>query len=707
MRKPRNCSKTMSPPRKSATPGTVAALDPFKAEAEAKRLRAEISRHDIAYHQNDAPDIADADYDALKRRLEAIEEKFPHLATADSPTKKVGAAPLKEFAKVRHAVPMLSLANSFDDEDVTDFVARVRKFLLLPDSAPLEILAEPKIDGLSCSLRYEDGRLVQAATRGDGEEGEDVTQNVRTISSIPDMLPNDAPPVLEVRGEVYMTRADFAALNAAQLERGEKVFANPRNGAAGSLRQLDAGITARRPLRFFGYALGDVSSPIAATQEGIRQQLRKWGFETPTPATVAPDAGGLIAFHKKVYGERPDIPYDLDGVVYKVNSLEYQKRLGYISRSPRWATAHKFPAEQAETTVNDIIIQVGRTGVLTPVAELAPVNVGGVIVSRATLHNQDELARKDIRVGDHVIIQRAGDVIPQVVRSLTDKRSENSVPFAFPAICPECGSIALREEDEAATRCTGGLVCPAQAVERLRHFVSKHAFDIDGLGERIIKEFWDEGILRAPADIFRIAQHAESLKTRDGWGELSVGNLLEAIEARRSIGLDRFIYALGIRQVGQATARKLALHYETLPHLLHEMATMLDVDSPARQHLLSIDDIGPAVAEDVIAFFAEPQNKQVLADLQAELAIQPFTRPAVTESAVTGKTVVFTGTLSKMSRDEAKAQAEALGAKVAGSVSKNTQFLVAGEDAGSKLKKATELGVTVLTEDEWIALVRG
>jgi len=695
----------MSPPRKSAKPGTVAALNVFEAEAEATRLRADIARHDIAYHQNDAPEISDADYDALKRRLEAIEEKFPHLATADSPTKKVGAAPLKEFAKVRHAVPMLSLANSFDDEDVTDFVTRVRKFLLLPDATPLEVLAEPKIDGLSCSLRYENHKLVQAATRGDGEEGEDVTQNVRTIASIPQTLPKDAPAVLEVRGEVYMTRADFAALNAAQQERGEKIFANPRNGAAGSLRQLDAGITARRPLRFFGYALGETSAPISTTQEGIRQQLRKWGFDTPTPATVAPDAEELLAFHKKVYAERPDIPYDLDGVVYKVNSLEYQKRLGFISRSPRWATAHKFPAEQAETIVGNIIIQVGRTGVLTPVAELAPVNVGGVIVSRATLHNQDELARKDIRVGDHVIIQRAGDVIPQVVRSLTEKRNDNSAPFIFPTICPECGSVAVREEDEAATRCTGGLICPAQAVERLRHFVSKYAFDIDGLGERIIKEFWDDCILRTPGDIFRIKQHADALKTREGWGELSVKNLLDAIEERRTIPLDRFIYALGIRQVGQATAKKLALNYETLAHLLQETATMLDADSPARQHLLAIDDIGPAVAEDIIAFFTEPQNKDVLADLQAELTIQPFTRPKVTESAVTGKTVVFTGTLSKMSRDEAKAQAEALGAKVAGSVSKNTQFLIAGEDAGSKLKKATELGVAVLTEDEWLALV--
>ncbi len=692
-------------PTRKKISGTVASLNVFEAEAEATQLRKEIARHDIAYHQKDAPEISDADYDKLKRRLEAIEEKFPHLATADSPTKKVGAAPLKEFSKVRHAVPMLSLSNAFADEDVIDFVTRVRKFLLLPDSAELEVLAEPKIDGLSCSLRYENRKLVQAATRGDGEEGEDVTQNVRTIKSIPDTLPSGAPDVLEVRGEVYMTRADFAKLNEAQAEADEKVFANPRNGAAGSLRQLDPGITAKRPLRFFGYALGETSTPIAETQDGIRKKLSSWGFEVPTPSIVAPDAKGLLAFHEKVYSTRPDIPYDLDGIVYKVNRLDYQQRLGFVSRSPRWATAHKFPAEQAETVINDIIIQVGRTGTLTPVAELAPVNVGGVMVSRATLHNADEIIRKDVRVGDHIIIQRAGDVIPQVVRSLADKRPKNSKPFIFPTKCPECGSDAVREEEEVATRCTGGLICPAQAVERLKHFVSRHAFDIEGLGERIIKEFWDEKLLGGPGDIFRLRQHEDALKTREGWGDLSVKNLLEAIEERRTIGLDRFIYALGIRQVGQATAKKLALHYESLKKLLAEMQSAYEPASPAAANLLAIEDIGPSVAEDIIAFFHEKHNKTVLADLQAELTVTDFIRPAAVDSKVAGKTVVFTGTLSKMGREEAKTRAESLGAKVAGSVSKNTDYLIAGEDAGSKLKKATELGVTVLSEDDWLALI--
>jgi len=693
----------MSPPRKNPKDQLVAGLNPITAEVEAKRLRAEIARHDIAYHQQDAPEISDADYDALKRRLEAIEEKFPLLAAPDSPTRKVGAAPLREFAKVRHAVPMLSLSNAFSDEDVTDFVARVRKFLQIPDEKPLEILAEPKIDGLSCSLRYEKGRLVQASTRGDGEEGEDVTQNVRTIATIPQTLPRGVPDILEVRGEVYMTRADFAALNKAQEAAGDKIFANPRNGAAGSLRQLDASVTARRPLRFFGYALGEVSAPIAETQKGIRDALKSFGFDVPLPSFVAPNAKELLEFHHEVYTARPDIPYDLDGVVYKVDSLEYQRRLGFVSRAPRWATAHKFPAEQAETVINDIIIQVGRTGTLTPVAELEPVTVGGVVVSRVTLHNKDEVERKGAYKGARVVIQRAGDVIPQVVRVLN---ADPDKSFVFPDKCPECGSDAVQEEDEVAIRCTGGLICPAQAVERLRHFVSKYAFDIDGLGERIIKEFWDEGLLKSPGDIFRLKNHAEALKVREGWGELSVRNLLEAIEERRRIGLDRFVYALGIRQVGQATARKLALHYESLEKLIAAMREAEDHNAPAYHILLSIEDIGPAVAEDIIAFFAEKHNQQVLADLRSELDVQDYQRPAITETKVTGKTVVFTGTLSRMGREEAKVQAESLGAKVGNSVSKKTDYLVAGADAGSKLKKAEELGVTVLSEDDWLELIK-
>lgn len=689
------------PPKKSKAPAADT-LNPMEATLEADTLRRQLKRHDKAYHQKDAPEISDAEYDALKNRLREIEAAFPNLVTPDSPTQTVGYAPLREFKKIRHAVPMLSLSNSFADEDVTDFVDRVRKFLLIPDTQKVEVLAEPKIDGLSCSLRYESGQLVYAATRGDGEEGEDVTENVKTIKSVPQSLPKGVPDVLEVRGEIYMTREDFQKLNKAQEEAGDKIFANPRNGAAGSLRQLDVRITAKRPLRFYGYALGEVSAPFAETQDGIRKKLENWGFDVPVPTTVAGSAAELLAFHEQVYHTRPEIPYDIDGVVYKVNDLDYQKRLGFISRSPRWATAHKFPAEQAETILKKISIQVGRTGVLTPVAELEPVNVGGVIVSRATLHNEDEIGRKGVYEGARIIIQRAGDVIPQVVRVVNTQPDK---VFKFPATCPECGSLAVREEDEAATRCTGGLVCPAQAVERLKHFVSKYAFDIEGLGEKIIKEFWDEGIIKMPGDIFRLEKHAEALKTREGWGELSVKNLLAAVEERRSIGLDRFIYALGIRQVGQATARKLALHYSSLENLLAQMKDAQDHSSAAYHALDDIGDIGASMAEDIVAFFAEKHNLDVIHDLKKELNVKDFERPKTVESAVTGKTVVFTGKLTKMGRDEAKAQAESLGAKVAGAVSKNTDYLIAGEDAGSKMKKAAELGVKVLTEDEWLALI--
>ena len=693
----------MSPPRKKEKAASVSGMSALEAATEASDLRAQLKYHDIQYHQKDAPEISDAEYDKLKHRLIDIETAFPELITPDSPTQTVGAKPLKEFAKVRHAVPMLSLSNSFGDEDVTDFVERIHKFLNIPQTTEIEVLAEPKIDGLSCSLRYEHGKLVQAATRGDGEEGEDVTQNVRTIKSVPQTLPKDVPDVLEVRGEIYMTRADFQKLNKAQEEAGDKVFANPRNGAAGSIRQLDSSITAKRPLRFFGYALGEVSKPVADTQEGIRKKLAAWGFEVPRPVKTVTSAAELLKFHHSVYEERPDIAYDLDGIVYKVNSLEYQKRLGFVSRSPRWATAHKFPAEQAETIINKIIVQVGRTGTLTPVAELEPINVGGVMVARATLHNEDEIGRKGVYEGARIIIQRAGDVIPQVVRVVNPNPKKL---FKFPDKCPECGSKAVREEDEAATRCTGGLICPAQAVERLKHFVSRLAFDIEGLGDKIIKEFWDEKIIQTPGDIFRLEKHAEALKEREGWGELSVTKLLDSIEKRRTIGLDRFVYALGIRQVGQATARKLALNYESLGNLLRQMKDAKDREGAAYQQLLAIEDIGPAVAEDIVAFFAEKHNQDVLHDLQKELTIKDFERPKSVNSPVTGKTVVFTGKLARMGREEAKSHAESLGAKVAGSVSKNTDYLVAGEDAGSKLKKAAELGVKTLTEDEWLELTK-
>ncbi|MBU6474515.1 MAG: NAD-dependent DNA ligase LigA [Alphaproteobacteria bacterium] len=695
----------MSPKKKNQFP-PVAGLNVLEAGAEAAQLRREIKRHDILYHQKDAPEISDAAYDALRKRLENIETAFPALATQDSPTHKVGAKPAREFAKVKHAVPMLSLANAFSAEDVDDFVARVRKFLRLSDDEKLEILAEPKIDGLSCSLRYENGVFTQAATRGDGEEGEDVTANVKTIKSIPQKLPKGVPEILEVRGEIYMTRADFEKLNKEQAKNEDKVFANPRNAAAGSLRQLDPNITAERPLKFFGYALGEISSPIAETQEGIRKKLTQWGFDVPEPEALLDTPEKIVSFHAKTYEARPKIKYDLDGVVYKLNDLEYQRRLGFISRSPRWAVAHKFPAEQAETILRKITVQVGRTGTLTPVAELEPINVGGVMVSRATLHNEDELQRKDVREGDYVIIQRAGDVIPQVVKSLAEKRTRGSKPFVFPDHCPECGSLAVREEGEVARRCTGGLVCPAQAVERLKHFASRSAFDIEGLGDKIIQSFWEEKMIRTPADIFRLEKYAADLKEREGWGELSVKNLLDAIEQRRTISLDRFIYALGIRQVGQATAKKLAQRYGSIDHLLDQMKQCENRESEAFQALLEIDDVGPSVAEDLVDFFSERRNRKAVNDLQRELTIEDYVAAKTRASAVTGKTVVFTGKLVTMGREEAKAQAESLGAKVAGGVSKNTDYVVAGEDAGSKLKKAAELGVKVLSEEEWQALVK-
>jgi DNA ligase (NAD+) len=599
---------------------------------------------------------------------------------------------------------MLSLANAFSEGDVTDFVERIRKFLNLNKEDDLEFLAEQKIDGLSCSLRYEDGILVVAATRGDGQEGEDITANVRTIGDIPQTLPKTSPKILEVRGEIYMRRDDFMRLNVEQEKRGEKIFANPRNAAAGSVRQLDSSVTAARPLRFFGYALGEVSTPIAQTQEGIRDKFSEWGFAQAMPQARCLSVHDIMRYYSEIERSRPDLPYDIDGVVYKVNRLDYQERLGFVSRAPRWAIAHKFPAEKAVTILKEIVVQVGRTGALTPVAELEPITVGGVVVARATLHNEDEVVRKDVRVGDHVVIQRAGDVIPQVVEVLLEKRQPDSHPFVFPLVCPACGSHAVREEGEVVRRCTGGLICPAQAVERLKHFVSRNAFDIEGLGAKIIEEFWNEGLIKNPADIFTIEEKNRNsltpLKNREGWGDLSVKNLFESINKRRSISLDRFIYALGIRQVGEATAKKLAAEYHTLDELLGKM----EQGDSVLPELIAIEDIGAAVAGDILAFFAEDHNRTVIKDLLKQIEVEPYEPVRMSETPVSGKTVVFTGTLTHMTRSEAKARAERLGAKVAGSVSKKTNYVVAGEDAGSKLAAARELGVQVLSEEEWLSL---
>ena len=698
------------PPPADAARKPVEELSEDEAAAELERLAREIAHHDRLYYQRDAPEVSDADYDALRVRNEAIEAHFPHLKRADSPSDRLGAAPSSGFKKVRHSVSMLSLANAFGEEEVSDFLARIARFLDLGE--PPEILAEPKIDGLSCALLYDEGKLRLAATRGDGTTGEDITANVRTIDEIPETLQGRGwPRILEVRGEVYMRRADFAAFNRRQEETDSKVFANPRNAAAGSLRQLDPTITAQRPLRFFAYAWGRISEPLGATMAEARGRLRSWGFPVTEPAELCTSLDGLLAYYRQLLSQRPELPFDIDGLVYKVNRLDLQQRLGFISRAPRWAIAHKFPAEKAETILREITIQVGRTGALTPVAILEPITVGGVVVSRATLHNEDEIKRKDAREGDHVIIQRAGDVIPQVVAVVPERRPAASKPYVFPETCPECGSHAVREPDEVVRRCSGGLICPAQAVERLKHFVSRHAFDIEGLGDKQVKFLFESERIRTPGDIFRLqatnGQGVAPLSEQPGWGELSAENLFRAIDTRRRISLDRFIYALGIRHIGRENARVLARYYATIDHLREALAKAQTSESEAYQELIGIDGIGPKVADSLLAFFAEPHNLEVLHDLTNTLEIEDLVLADTSGSPVAGKTVVFTGKLEALTRDEAKARAETLGAKVAGSVSRNTDFLVAGPGAGSKAKKAEELGVRILSEEEWLELVGG
>ncbi len=695
----------MTPPALTTRDIAVADLTEKQAKAELQSLAKVIGEHDVAYYTQDAPNVSDAEYDALRQRNEAIEKRFPDLVRADSPSKRVGAAAGSGFKKVNHAVPMLSLGNAFADEDVTDFVERIRRFLDLAEDEKVEMLVEPKIDGLSFSARYERGRLAVAATRGDGSIGEDITANIRTIKEIPDFIMGDVPKVIEIRGEVYMTKSDFQAMNERQAVAGGKIFANPRNAAAGSLRQLDSKITAQRPLKAFTYAWGAVEGAMTwTTQWEFVQRLKAWGFPVNPRAVVRDSVAAMLKEYQTLGGDRAGLAYDIDGIVYKVNRLDWQKRLGFVSRAPRWAIAHKFSAEQAETQLENIEIQVGRTGALTPVAHLTPVNVGGVMVSRATLHNEDEIARKDIRIGDTVVIQRAGDVIPQVVEVKLDRRPKTSKAFAFPRKCPVCGSLAVREEDAAVTRCTGGLVCPAQAVERLRHFVSREAFDIEGLGEKNIEAFFADEIVRSPADLFKLKR--DRLAGREGWGDKSIDNLLAAVERRRVISLERFIFALGIPQVGQATARLLAHHYGSLDAWEQAMMAAKNEESDAFRELTSIEQIGPSVATDLIGFFAEKHNRDVLAALRkAGVTAEDFVRPDTSHSPIAGKTVVFTGTLEKMGRNEAKAQAQALGAKVAGSVSKKTDYVVAGPGAGSKLKDAAALGVKVLTEDEYLALI--
>lgn len=701
----------MNPSQDGGRP--IEAFSAEEAKAEMERLALELDEHDRRYHQEDAPTISDAAYDALRCRLALFASRYPDLAAIDGFLNGVGAKPAERFGKVQHRVPMLSLDNAFTDTDVADFLRGLRRFLRWPDGEDLVLTAEPKIDGLSASLRYEDGQFVLGATRGDGREGEDVTANLRTLADLPTKL-SGAPAVLEVRGEVYMEKAAFTAMNAKLLGDGAAVYVNPRNAAAGSLRQLDPLVTAARPLRFFAHGWGELSEPLAESQSAAMARLAALGFPVNPLLRRCNSLDALLAAYAEIGAARPSLPYEIDGVVYKVYSQELQQRLGFASRSPRWALAHKYAPEQAQTVLEAIEIQVGRTGALTPVAKLRPVFVGGVTVSNATLHNEDEILRKDVRAGDTVIVQRAGDVIPQIVAPVLSLRPLHATVFQFPTQCPACGAEAVRETDpesgetDAVRRCTAGLACPAQAVERLKHFVSRRALDIEGLGEKQIEAFYTEGWVRQPADLFRLPQRVRSgaidLIGRDGYAQTSVANLLASIEARRTPGLERFTFALGIRHVGETIAQVLARHFGTWQALRAAGEAAASGDADALADLEAVDRIGPIKAAAICRFFAEPQNRSVLDALEAAgVDPMPAAQP-LANSSVAGKTIVFTGSLEKMTRDEAKARAAALGAKVAGSVSRKTDLVVAGPGAGSKLKEAAALGITIIDEDTWIEL---
>lgn len=685
-------------------------LTEAEAKDELKHLAEVIAYHDRLYYLNDEPEISDAEYDELRVRNQAIEERFPHLIREDSPSLRVGAPLTGPFRKVQHRKPMLSLDNGFEDQDVFDFIDRIRRFLNIPVETPIEIVAEPKIDGLSATLDYQRGDFSLGATRGDGTEGEDITVNLRTLKDIPGQVnAPDFPRATEIRGEVYMRHEDFIHMNEERLQKNEPIFANPRNAAAGSVRQLDPRITAKRPLKFFAYSCDDYAPFPVETHWEFLEKLKSWGFVVNPLARLCKSAEELLAYYHELEAGRSTLPYDIDGIVYKVNRIDFQNRMGFSTRAPRWALAHKFPAQQAQTRLNDIFIQVGRTGTLTPVANLEPVTVGGVVVSRASLHNEDEIARKDIRVGDTVIIQRAGDVIPQVVQVILEKRPTDSKPFDFPHTCPVCGSHAIRLPGEVARKCIGGLICPDQAALRLRHFVSKDAFDIDGFGSKHVDAFYKEGLIKYPQDIFTLEIRDKAslrpLRLREGWGGLSAQNLFNAITTRRQISLHRFIYSLGIPQIGQATAKLLARHYVTYASWKEAMIKAKNPESQAFLDLISIDGVGPSMTEDLVAFFDEPHNLEVLGALLNEITVLDEELPQVGSSPFANKTIVFTGSLEHMTRSEAKVKAEALGAKVASAVSAKTDYVVIGADPGSKAKAAQELGVTILTEQEWLKML--
>lgn len=684
----------------------VSALTDLEAAAELAFLAKRMAELDKAYYQADDPLVSDAEYDALKRRNEAIEARFPHLVRADSPSKKVGAKASEDFAKVTHSVPMLSLGNIFSTDEIFEFSNRIRRFLGLDDDAELAFMAEPKLDGLSFSALYVNGEFVRGATRGDGSVGEDITENLKQIKDLPlKLVGNDIPERLDIRGEVIMNKADFFALNDEQTAAGKKPFANPRNAAAGSLRQLDPRITGRRRLSLFGYTFGETSAEPWDSQDAFLQKIRSWGFPVNPEVRLCKTAQELADFFENLADKRPNLPYDIDGAVYKVNRRDWQERLGFVARAPRWAIAHKFPAEQAQTKLENIRIQVGRTGALTPVADLTPVNVGGVMVSHATLHNEDELKRKDIRIGDTVVIQRAGDVIPQVVRVVSEKRPADSVPFEFPTVCPVCGAHVVRDPDEAVQRCSGGLVCPAQAVESLKHFVSRDALNIEGLGAKNMAFFFDRGWIKTPSDVFTLESRVGAdIRRLDGWGDKSADNLFVAIrKVAAATPMEKFLFALGIREVGQATARLLAAHYLTMSAFLEQMSLAQDRESDAYKELLSIESIGDVIACEILDFTAEKHNRTEIDKLLNLMTVTAFV-PVENDSPLAGKTVVFTGSLETMTRSEAKAKAQSAGAKVAGSVSKKTDYVVLGADAGSKAQKAAELGITVLSESEFTEL---
>jgi len=700
-------------------------IDPDKlteqqARDEIDELAELIKYHDRLYYDDAEPEITDAEYDDLRIRNSKIEKLFRHLVRRDSPSNKVGTPPSEKFQKIRHEIPMLSLGNAFSFEDIENFLDGIRSFIIeLKDpSIPIEIVGEPKVDGVSCSLRYEKNKLVFGATRGDGIEGEDVTENVKTIHDIPIKLPPTAPEIVEIRGEIYMTDEEFLKFNEGQEERGEKIFANPRNAAAGSLRQLDPKISATRPLRFFGYAWGDISEPIAATQWEARERISSWGFKLNKPSRILNNIDEIRQYYEEIQSERSVFGFSIDGVVYKINRIDLQERLGFISRSPRWAIAHKFSPEQGQTHIRDIKIQVGRVGSLTPIAELEPLNIGGVLVSRATLHNQDEIEKKDFRKGDLVIVQRAGDVIPQVVSCVLTERPKSAEPYKFPEICPICNSATAREQFESVRYCTGGLYCPAQSLERLKHFVSRNAFDIEGLGEKNIEMFYIEGLVKDPTDIFKLEERLSKrdldfnstetiapLEEREGWGAKSASNLFFAIRDRKKISFDRFLYALGMKHIGETTAKIIARNYLSFKAFMQSAIASQDKKSIEYKHLTNISGIGTTAGDAIVDFFNNDHNVKVIKELISLIEISDFVPTYSTQSKIAGKTIVFTGALDKMSRGEAKTKAESLGANVSNSISKKTDYVVAGDSAGSKLKKARDLGVTVISEDDWFKLI--